>query len=57
MLASMALYVVLLCPLVLRRIEYRHFVMSYPFLQMYAVVLAGYVYHLVSQRYFTLTSD
>lgn len=57
MLASMALYVVLLCPLVLRRIEYRHFVMSYPFLQMYAVVLADYVYHLVSQRYFTLTSD
>lgn len=52
MLASMALYVVLLCPLVLRRIEYRHFVMSYPFLQMYAVVLAAYAYQWVAQRFF-----
>ncbi|MDW8303182.1 MAG: hypothetical protein RML38_12030, partial [Bacteroidia bacterium] len=39
MLILMALYVVLLCPLVLRRIEYRHFVMSYPFLQIYAIVV------------------
>lgn len=53
MLASMALYVVLLCPLVLRRIEYRHFVMSYPFLQIYAIVLAGYIYHLVFKKSLT----
>ncbi|WP_448520450.1 hypothetical protein [Rhodoflexus sp.] len=57
MLASMALYVVLLCPLVLRRIEYRHFVMSYPFLQIYAIVLAGYIYHFIFRKSLTPTAD
>ncbi|MDW8348405.1 MAG: hypothetical protein RML94_15690 [Bacteroidia bacterium] len=43
-LITMSLYAVILFPLLLRRIEYRHFVMSYPFLQIYAIVVLGYIY-------------